>query len=114
MTSARQFKINNEAQPAFKINTERGIPDGQTVRSNADSRAALENLVRLPAHKQGTIKFDAAKMHRTLSPLTFEDTDQFHNLGLISTLRTSKVAPKHFQIKTEASIAADQSTEEAS
>ena len=82
------------------------------MRSIADSRAALDNLVRLPAHKQGTVKFDPAKMQRTLSPLTFEDTDQFHNLNLISTLRSSKVGPKHLHIKTETSV--DQNAEEAS
>lgn len=112
INSSKHFKINTEAQPAFKINTERGIPDGSSIRSNADSRAALDNLVRLPPHKQGTIKFDASKMQRTLSPLTFEDTGQFNNLGLISTLRTSKVAKKNFQIKTQTSV--DQNADEAS
>jgi len=62
ITSFRTFGKNAETLPAFRINTERGIPDGQTVRSKTDSKAALENLILLPAHKQGTVKFDASKM----------------------------------------------------
>ena len=110
--SFRTFGKNAEAQPAFRINTERGIPDGQTVRSNADSKAALENLILLPAHKQGTVKFDASKMQRSLSPLTFEDTDQFHNLGLIATLRNSAVKAQQQHLKAEGQV--DQTGEEAS
>lgn len=70
--------------------TDRGIPDGQSSRTHLND--SLENLVRLPPHKQGTVKFDPKLMYRSLSPLTLEDTQQFHNLGLISTLRQEKIS----------------------
>jgi hypothetical protein len=66
----------------------------------------------LPPHKQGTVKFDASKMQRSLSPLTYEDTDQFHNLGLIATLRNSAIKANQFQSKAGGQM--EQNADEAS
>jgi hypothetical protein len=73
---------------------DKGIPEGSSVRSPFASRETMENLTKLPTHRQGTIKFDPLSMRRNQSPLTLEDTDQFQNLSLISTLRESKLVPK--------------------
>ena len=44
----------------------------------------------LPNHKSGTIKFDGDPMKRTIAPLTGEDTTNFINMNLMSTLRQGK------------------------
>ena len=44
----------------------------------------------LPMHKTGTIKFDGDPGKRTLAPLTKEDTENFVNASLMSTLRADK------------------------
>lgn len=87
-TLGSQFK--DEHLETFRIRSDRAIPDGQTPRASLNPEM-LENLLRLPAHRQGTVKFDPKQMYRTLSPLTLEDTQQFDNLGLIATLRQEKI-----------------------
>ena len=44
--------------------------------------------MRMPDHKSGTTKFDRSTQARTINPLTSEDIGQFHNLNLMSTLRS--------------------------
>ena len=44
----------------------------------------------LPNHKSGTIKFDGDPLKRTIAPLTGEDTTNFINMNLMSTLRQGK------------------------
>ena len=44
----------------------------------------------LPFHKTGTIKFDGDPGNRSLAPLTKEDTENFVNASLMSTLRVGK------------------------
>ena len=44
----------------------------------------------MPQHKSGTTKFDSTSHMRTIAPLTSEDIGQFHNLGLMSTLRSTQ------------------------
>ena len=60
----------------------------------------LHSLMRLPNHKQGTTKFDKSTMNRSIATLTFEDTDQFHNLGFIATLREEKPTARKFETQT--------------
>ena len=47
--------------------------------------------MRRPNHKQGTTKFDPDNCERTVAPLTCEDTQQFCNLSLMSSLRQNAV-----------------------
>jgi hypothetical protein len=51
-------------------------------------------------------------MQRSLSPLTYEDTDQFHNLGLIATLRNSAIKANQFPSKAGGQM--EQNADEAS
>lgn len=74
---------------AFTIEKDRGIPTKDEMRT-ADARSnRMDSLLRMPAHKQGTTKFDAVADQRTIAPLTQEDIGQFANLGLMSTLRNN-------------------------
>ena len=77
-----------EQMPAFTINMSRGIPDKAKVRTESTSRNRMDSLMRMPNHKSGTTKFDKLADARTIAPLTSEDIGQFHNLGLMSTLRS--------------------------
>ena len=84
-----------DSAPAFKIANDRGIPNKGSIRSLARNRERMETLMMLPTHKCGTIKFDGDPNKRTIAPLTGEDTTNFMNMGLMSTLRTSKaVSPR--------------------
>ena len=48
------------------------------------------DLMHLPNHKSGTIKFDGDPLKRTIAPLTGEDTTNFINSHLMSTLRQGR------------------------
>mmetsp|Transcript_15944 Transcript_15944/g.21631 ORF Transcript_15944/g.21631 Transcript_15944/m.21631 type:complete len:266 (-) Transcript_15944:416-1213(-) len=74
--------------PAFTIVTQKGIPDKAAIRTENTSRNRLDSLMRMPDHKSGTTKFDKSTHNRTIAPLTSEDIGQFHNLSLMSTLRS--------------------------
>jgi len=76
--------------PAFKIQTSKGIPDKIQIRTENTSRNRLNSLMRMPNHKLGTIKFDKSVHNRSIAPLTSEDINQFNNLSLMSTLRSSQ------------------------
>lgn len=85
--------ISNETS-AFTIRHEKGIPDGKIVRSASRKAERMDSLLRRPRHKSGTMKFDGDNMQRTIAPLTYEDTGQFGNLPLISTLREANVTSR--------------------
>ena len=76
--------------PAFRI-TKQAIPNKDTMRSYYTNHERIESLMRRPTHKQGTIKFDPESCERSINPLTSEDTSQFCNLGLMSSLRNNGV-----------------------
>lgn len=76
-----------ETMPAFQINSKKGIPEKATIRTNLTARDRMDSLMSVPRHKQGTKKFDKSTDARTIAPLTSEDINQFHNLGLMTTLR---------------------------
>ena len=75
---------------AFRISTDKGIPNKSSIRSLARNRERLESLMNLPMHKTGTLKFDGDPNRRTIAPLTKEDTTNFANMSLMSTLRAGK------------------------
>ena len=81
--------INFESMPAFTISTMKGIPDKGNIRTENTSRNRMDSLMRVPQHKSGTSKFDKERDQRTIAPLTSEDIGQFHNLSLMSTLRSN-------------------------
>ena len=74
---------------AFKIGTGYGIPDGKYVRTSDRIAERMESLMRVPRHKSARKKFTGDPADRTIAPLTHEDTTQFANLPLITTLRES-------------------------
>lgn len=80
--------FNFESMPAFQVMTTKGIPDKALIRTNSTSRNRFDSLMRVPAHKTGTTKFDPSQHVRSIAPLTSEDIKQFGNLGLMSTLRS--------------------------
>ena len=80
--------INFESLPAFTISSNKGIPEKGNIRTNITSRTRLDSLMRVPSHKVGSGKFDREKDSRSIAPLTSEDIGQFHNLSLMSTLRS--------------------------
>ena len=82
--------INFESMPAFTVNTAKGIPDKSLIRTENTSRNRMDSLMRMPTHKSGTTKFDANNDVRSIAPLTSEDIGQFHNLSLMSTLRSKQ------------------------
>ena len=79
-----------DSAPAFKITSDRGIPNKSSIESIRRNRERMETLMTKPSHKTGTLKFDGDPAKRTLHPLTHEDTGNFSNMGLISTLRAGK------------------------
>lgn len=80
--------MNFDSMPVFQIHTTKGIPDKGLIRTGETSRNRMHSLMKMPTHKQGTSKFDSTQDMRTIAPLTCEDTSQFGNLGLMSTLRS--------------------------
>ena len=79
-----------DSAPAFRITSDRGIPNKASIDSNRRNRERMQTLMVLPMHKSGTVKFDGDPAKRTIHALTHEDTGNFSNMGLISTLRISK------------------------
>ena len=82
--------MNFESIPAFTIKTAKGIPDKSLIRTENTSRNRMGSLTRMPNHKQGTEKFDKSVHDRSIAPLTSEDINQFGNLSLMSSLRTTQ------------------------
>ena len=84
-----------DSAPAFKIASEKGIPNKGSIRSIARNKERMEVLMQMPNHKSGTTKFDGDPNKRTIAPLTGEDVTNFMNMGLMSTLRAGKaVSPR--------------------
>ena len=81
---------NLDHMPAFTVSASKGIPDKANIRTESASRNRIDSLMRMPQHKSGTTKFDSTSHMRTIAPLTSEDIGQFHNLGLMSTLRSTQ------------------------
>ena len=79
-----------DSAPAFKIDAGSGIPGKGSIRDIARNKDRLQTLMSLPMHKTGTAKFDGDPTKRTLAPLTKEDTGNFGNHALMSTLRAGK------------------------
>ena len=79
-----------DSAPAFKIDSIRGIPNKSSINAVRRNHERAEALLTRPSHKTGTIKFDGDPTKRTLHTLTHEDTGNFANMGLMSTLRQGR------------------------
>jgi hypothetical protein len=77
------------------VKSTQGIPQHSPIRQSPDERrTSLDKLMQPPKHHVTTMKFDPLTMKRTSYTLTLEDTDQFINLGLLSTLRAPKLSSR--------------------
>jgi len=79
-----------ESAPAFKIDPFRGIPNKSSINAVRRNNERVEALLSRPSHKSGTMKFDGDPGKRTLHTLTHEDTGNFANMELMSTLRQGR------------------------
>jgi len=79
-----------DSAPAFKIESTKGIPNKSSINSIRRNRERVEALLTRPMHKTGTLKFDGDPSKRTQHSLTHEDTGNFANMSLMSTLRAGK------------------------
>ena len=79
-----------DSAPAFSISPEKGIPGKGSISQVARTSERLADLMHIPNHKSGTCKFDGDPMKRTIAPLTGEDTTNFINMNLMSTLRQGR------------------------
>ena len=76
-----------DSAPAFSISPEKGIPGKGSISQVNRTRERITDLMNLPNHKSGTVKFDGDPLKRTIAPLTGEDTTNFINMNLMSSLR---------------------------
>ena len=79
-----------DSAPAFSISPEKGIPGKGSISQVNRTRERITDLMHMPRHKSGTSKFDGDPMKRTIAPLTGEDTTNFINMNLMSTLRQGR------------------------